>query len=107
MWSPPLRSRERSTLTKPRLEDILLSIKRNNTRPAFARSEKAQGGDRDDAKSSATVPGRKRKIYQHRYFRVLCAIAIGVLLGYFDPLLGAQLKPLGDMLIHRNRCFCG
>ena len=40
-----------------------------------------------------------KKIYQHLYVQVLCAIAIGVLLGHFYPSLGAQLKPLGDMFI--------
>jgi aerobic C4-dicarboxylate transport protein len=32
---------------------------------------------------AAAVPSRKRKIYRHLYFQVLCAIAIGVLLGHF------------------------
>jgi aerobic C4-dicarboxylate transport protein len=48
---------------------------------------------------AAAVPSRKRKIYRHLYFQVLCAIAIGVLLGYLYPSLGTQLKPLGDMFI--------
>ena len=48
---------------------------------------------------AAAVPSRKRRIYRHLYFQVLCAIAIGVLLGYFYPSFGAQLKPLGDMFI--------
>ena len=42
---------------------------------------------------------RRRKIYQHLYVQVLCAIAAGVLLGYFYPGMGAQMKPLGDMFI--------
>jgi len=48
---------------------------------------------------AAAVPSRKRRIYRHLYFQVLCAIAIGVLLGYLYPSFGAQLKPLGDMFI--------
>src|SRR6201993_4452069 len=48
---------------------------------------------------AAAEPSRSRKIYRHLYFQVLCAIAIGVLLGYFYPSFGAQLKPLGDMFI--------
>src|SRR5882724_7689240 len=48
---------------------------------------------------AAAVPTPKRKVYRHLYFQVLCAIAIGVLLGYFYPSLGARLKPLGDMFI--------
>jgi aerobic C4-dicarboxylate transport protein len=47
---------------------------------------------------AAAVP-RHRKLYQHLYVQVLCAIGIGILLGYFYPALGAQMKPLGDMFI--------
>lgn len=39
------------------------------------------------------------KFYQHLYFRVLVAIAIGIALGHFYPELGAQMKPLGDGFI--------
>jgi aerobic C4-dicarboxylate transport protein len=42
---------------------------------------------------------RGKKIYQHLYFQVLTAIAIGVLLGYFAPETGAAMKPLGDGFI--------
>ena len=42
--------------------------------------------------------GRK-PFYTHLYFQVLVAIAVGVLLGYFFPTLGAKLKPLGDGFI--------
>src|SRR5947209_13140599 len=49
--------------------------------------------------TQAAASGRKRRIYPHLYVQVLCAIAIGVLLGHFYPSLGAQLKPLGDMFI--------
>ena len=48
---------------------------------------------------AAAAPSHRRKIYQHLYVQVLCAIAFGVLLGYFYPALGAQMKPLGDMFI--------
>jgi aerobic C4-dicarboxylate transport protein len=48
---------------------------------------------------AAAAPTPKRRIYQHLYIQVLCAIAVGVLLGYFYPALGAQMKPLGDMFI--------
>ena len=40
-----------------------------------------------------------RPWYRHLYVQVLCAIAVGVLLGYFAPKTGAQLKPLGDGFI--------
>jgi Na+/H+-dicarboxylate symporter len=33
------------------------------------------------------------------YLQVLFAIFVGVLLGYFDPELGAKMKPLGDAFI--------
>jgi aerobic C4-dicarboxylate transport protein len=51
-----------------------------------------------EARAAAAL-AHKKKIYQHLYVQVLCAIAIGVLLGYFYPALGAQMKPLGDMFI--------
>lgn len=40
-----------------------------------------------------------RRIYRHLYFQVLAAIAIGILLGYFYPEKGAEMKPLGDGFI--------
>ncbi|MFI5356716.1 MAG: C4-dicarboxylate transporter DctA [Opitutales bacterium] len=40
----------------------------------------------------------KRKL-PHLYVQVLIAIALGVALGWFDPELGAKLKPLGDGFI--------
>jgi len=40
-----------------------------------------------------------KPIYKHLYFQVLTAIALGVLLGYFRPETGAEMKPLGDGFI--------
>src|ERR1700745_2268842 len=37
--------------------------------------------------------------YRILYVQVLIAIALGVLIGYFYPALGKQLKPLGDGFI--------
>jgi aerobic C4-dicarboxylate transport protein len=45
----------------------------------------------------ATAP--RRPFYTHLYAQVLTAIVIGVLLGYFYPQLGEQMKPLGDGFI--------
>ena len=45
------------------------------------------------------VPGKKKKFYQVLYIQVLIAIIVGVLLGYFYPSLGEQMKPLGDGFI--------
>lgn len=42
---------------------------------------------------------RGKKIYRHLYFQVLTAIAVGILLGYFYPDTGAEMKPLGDAFI--------
>jgi len=41
----------------------------------------------------------RRALHVHLYVQVLTAIVIGVLLGYFDPPLGEQMKPLGDGFI--------
>jgi aerobic C4-dicarboxylate transport protein len=40
-----------------------------------------------------------KKIYQHLYFQVLTAIAMGVLLGHFYPDTAEAMKPLGDGFI--------
>ena len=49
------------------------------------------------AASAATAP--HKKIYHHLYFQVLCAIVLGVLVGYFYPQFGESLKSLGDGFI--------
>jgi aerobic C4-dicarboxylate transport protein len=41
----------------------------------------------------------KKPLYKSLYVQVLTAIVIGVLLGYFYPSLGAEMKPLGDAFI--------
>ena len=41
----------------------------------------------------------QKKIYQHLYFQVLVAIAIGIAVGNFFPETGVSLKPLGDGFI--------
>ena len=46
----------------------------------------------------ASAPKPKR-LYKSLYFQVICAIMIGVLLGYFFPDIGAQMKPFGDAFI--------
>jgi aerobic C4-dicarboxylate transport protein len=48
--------------------------------------------------SPASMPPR-RPWYTVLYVQVLIAIGLGVLVGYFDPRLGVQLKPLGDAFI--------
>lgn len=40
-----------------------------------------------------------RKLHRQLYFQVLIAIALGVALGHFWPVLGASMKPLGDGFI--------
>ncbi|WP_207458216.1 dicarboxylate/amino acid:cation symporter [Azospirillum sp. SYSU D00513] len=51
--------------------------------------------------ASTTAPhGRKpSRIYHHLYVQVLCAIVLGVLVGYFYPQFGESLKWLGDLFI--------
>src|SRR4051794_18982369 len=41
----------------------------------------------------------RRALYKSLYVQVLFAVVVGVLLGYFDPTLGAAMKPLGDAFI--------
>ena len=46
----------------------------------------------------SSAPPRK-PFYTHLYVQVLIAIALGVLLGHYQPELGEQMKPLGDGFI--------
>jgi hypothetical protein len=50
-----------------------------------------------------TIHGGKmsggKAFYKNLYFQVLVAIAIGILLGYFRPAMGAEMKPFGDGFI--------
>ncbi len=41
----------------------------------------------------------KPPLYRSLYFQVICAIVIGVLLGYLNPHLAEQMKPFGDGFI--------
>ena len=52
-----------------------------------------------DAAVSPVAPAKPKRLYKSLYFQVICAITIGILLGYFYPELGAQMKPLGDAFI--------
>src|SRR5512132_1269711 len=48
---------------------------------------------------STTASTPHKPFYTHLYVQVLTAITIGILLGYFYPQLGEQMKPLGDGFI--------
>ncbi|WP_036143499.1 dicarboxylate/amino acid:cation symporter [Lysobacter sp. HA18] len=52
-------------------------------------------------------PVAPRPFYRHLYFQVLVAIVAGVLLGHFDPALGASMKPLGDAFIKLVKMIIG
>jgi Na+/H+-dicarboxylate symporters len=41
-------------------------------------------------------PHDHKPLYKHLYFQVLCAIALGIALGYFQPALAEKMKPFGD-----------
>jgi aerobic C4-dicarboxylate transport protein len=47
------------------------------------------------ARHAVTAASRK-PLYSHLYVQVLTAIIIGIVLGYFYPELGEQMKPFGD-----------
>jgi aerobic C4-dicarboxylate transport protein len=49
--------------------------------------------------TAATMAAPHKPFYRHLYAQVLTAIALGILLGYFYPQLGEQMKPLGDGFI--------
>jgi aerobic C4-dicarboxylate transport protein len=52
-----------------------------------------------DANAAPTPPPTRAPWYRHLYLQVLVAIALGALLGHFEPALGESLKPLGDAFI--------
>ncbi|HET6971344.1 MAG TPA: C4-dicarboxylate transporter DctA, partial [Phenylobacterium sp.] len=45
------------------------------------------------------MAARRPPLWTQLYAQVLVAIALGALIGYFDPALGVALKPLGDAFI--------
>jgi aerobic C4-dicarboxylate transport protein len=51
------------------------------------------------ASTATTAAAPHKPFYTHLYTQVLTAIVFGVLLGYFYPQLGEQMKPLGDGFI--------
>ncbi|WP_137129532.1 dicarboxylate/amino acid:cation symporter [Rhizobium sp. FY34] len=52
-----------------------------------------------DLHLDAAAPRGKIPLYRQLYVQVLVAIVAGILLGHFNPDLGAALKPLGDAFI--------
>jgi len=44
-------------------------------------------------------PARRQAWYKILYVQVILAIIAGIIVGYLDPQLGVQLKPLGDGFI--------
>jgi aerobic C4-dicarboxylate transport protein len=53
------------------------------------------------------VATRNRPLYRHLYVQVLLAIALGALLGHFEPALGEAMKPLGDAFIKLVKMIIG
>lgn len=47
------------------------------------------------------------RFLRHLYVQVLLAIAAGILLGHYQPSLGADLKPLGDVFIKLIKMLIG
>jgi aerobic C4-dicarboxylate transport protein len=50
-------------------------------------------------RASTDIPKRPLPLYRRLYLQVLCAIAVGALLGYWRPDIAQQMKPLGDLFI--------
>src|ERR1700730_15376588 len=51
----------------------------------------------------AVTAASRKPLYSHLYAQVLTAIILGILLGYFYPQLGEQMKPFGDAFIKMIR----
>lgn len=54
-----------------------------------------------------TVAGSRRRLIGQLWFQVLVGTVAGIILGYLDPALGAQMKPLGDAFITLVRMIIG
>src|SRR3954462_5311271 len=54
---------------------------------------------RGSVRGGDTMAKQQKPLYQSLYFQVVVAIVIGVLLGYFKPELGVDMRPLGDGFI--------
>src|SRR6266567_4333103 len=61
--------------------------------------KKLQGKPMDTITAPASTTRRRRPWYTVLYVQVLIAIVIGVVVGYYYPDLGKELKPLGDGFI--------
>jgi aerobic C4-dicarboxylate transport protein len=48
---------------------------------------------------SSVAVAKRRPLFRRLYVQVLCSILIGALLGYWQPEIGQQMKPLGDLFI--------
>ena len=49
--------------------------------------------------TTTSAAPRRLPLYRSLYVQVIFAVIVGVLLGYFHPALGEQMKPLGDGFI--------
>ena len=49
--------------------------------------------------TSTAAPGKKTPWYATLWVQVLIGMAVAVVLGYFSPVKGAEMKPLGDAFI--------
>ena len=57
----------------------------------------------NSAVQPAAQTKKARPFYAQLWVQVLIAMGIGILLGHFDPALGAQMQPLGDAFIKAIR----
>lgn len=67
--------------------------------PGFIYNMNAKQNNPQTGTSASPASPAKRPLYKSLYVQVLVAVTIGVLLGHFNPSLGADMKPLGDGFI--------
>ncbi len=60
-----------------------------------------------DANAAPAPPPVRLPWYRHLYVQVVVAIALGALLGHFEPAIGESLKPLGDAFIKLVKMVIG
>lgn len=59
-----------------------------------------------DIRQPSPQSGR-RPLYLNPFAQVVCAIALGMLLGFVDPELAQRMKPLGEFFIQTIKLFVG
>jgi aerobic C4-dicarboxylate transport protein len=74
---------------------------------SFAIALSLERGNGEVHMAKAVSPGSRRPWFSILYLQVLLGIALAILLGYFEPKLAVEMKPLGDAFIRLIKMAIG